>query len=94
MHYPALSPLRGSGWEGGGGGVANVNCQLKCHLFISSQLNFGPFVLCYLSGKKLNVLIDWPLCRGFFAAGTSFSASCCCGGVAVVEWYVKKRMNL
>ena len=30
-------------------GVANFSCQLKFCLFVSSQLNFGPFVSCQLS---------------------------------------------
>ena len=41
---------RGSG--GGarrGGGSANVSSQLKLSLLVSSQLNFGPFVICQLS---------------------------------------------
>ena len=34
----------------GGGGGANVSCQLKLCLLVSRQLNFEPFFSCLLSG--------------------------------------------
>ena len=34
----------------GGGGGANVSCQLKFCLLVSRQLNFEPFFSCLLSG--------------------------------------------
>ena len=36
--------------KGGGGGSANVSCQLKSYLFVNCLLNFGPFVSCQLRG--------------------------------------------
>ena len=47
--YRCASTLHESldaGVERGGGGGANVSCQLKFCPFVSFQLNFGPFDIC------------------------------------------------